>query len=213
MSASNRRVVIKGDPSEEPGEGCLEFRLTYEGPLKGANGKKTRAEHKHEIRRAFHPQLKRQFELNRGLAQFLKPSSEHGGRSFVEARADLNQRFGYRFMPMVTPGFELLCSLDILFLRPGERGGVLQGGDIDNRLKTLFDALCLPVDGSGVGLPREGEDPFYCLLLDDRLITHVAVETDVLLQPVSQPENANDARLVITVRLDPYVPTIANSMF
>lgn len=212
MSASHR-WVLKGDPSDIPDEDCVEFRLTYEGQLKGANGKKTRADHKHEIRRVFHPQIKRQFEINRGLAALLKPENEHGGRSFVEARADLNQRFGYRFMPMVTPGFELLCSLDILFLRPGPRGGLLQGGDIDNRLKTLFDALCLPVDASGVDSPHDGEDPFYCLLLDDKLITHVAVETDVLLQPVSTPENANDARLVITVRLDPYVPTIANSMF
>lgn len=207
------RWVLKGDPSDIPSEGCLEFRLTYEGQLKGANGKKTRADHKHEIRRAFHPQIKRQIEVHRSLASLLRPDKQYDGRSFVEARADLNQRFGYRFFPLVTPGFELLCSLDILFLRPGPRGGLLQGGDIDNRLKTLFDALCLPVDASGVDGPRDGEDPFYCLLLDDKLITHVAVETDVLLQPVSTPENSNDARLVITVRLEPYVSTISNSMF
>jgi 1,2-phenylacetyl-CoA epoxidase catalytic subunit len=38
-------------------EGMI-FRLTYEGILLGASRQDTRARHKHEIRRKFHPQLR-----------------------------------------------------------------------------------------------------------------------------------------------------------
>lgn len=52
-------------------------------------------------------------------------------------------------------------------------------GDIDNRLKTLFDALRLPNQTNelvGYDNPAPDENPFFCLLEDDSLITHVSVE-------------------------------------
>jgi hypothetical protein len=48
--------------------------------------------------------------------------------------------------------------------------------------------------------PSQDENPFYCLLEDDRLISKVSVDTDTLLQPIEKEPNANDARLVITVK-------------
>jgi hypothetical protein len=48
-------------------------------------------------------------------------------------------------------------------------------GDIDNRLKTLFDCLTLPDPNQGyeAETPAQDELPyFYCLLEDDRLICH-----------------------------------------
>ena len=51
-------IVLLDDPYNDPDEGeRLEFRLTYEGLLLGASRTDTRAQHKHEIRKAFHPQL------------------------------------------------------------------------------------------------------------------------------------------------------------
>lgn len=131
-------------------------------------------------------------------------------------RDALPERFqcgGYRFVPLVTEDLALICAIEILFLRPDPPGSLIQSGDIDNRLKTLFDALRMPgPDAAELGgnNPREDESPFYCLLQDDRLISRVSVETDVLLQPTS-PENAdnpNDARLLITVKLKPVNPTV-----
>lgn len=50
--------------------GRLEFKLTYEGRLYGSNSKgDTRAAHKHEIRRVFHPQLKRLWKLTPQLSE------------------------------------------------------------------------------------------------------------------------------------------------
>jgi hypothetical protein len=95
----------------------------------------------------------------------------------------------------------------VLFLRQGEPGNVLnRSGDIDNRLKTLFDALSMPSDQKQLGpflVPASDEEPFFCLLEDDSIITRATVESDTLLEAVSNPPNPNDVRVVITVRLRP----------
>lgn len=134
----------------------------------------------------------------------------------------LAQKFaygGFRFVPLVTQELTLACSIEILFLRPDSPGGaVINSGDLDNRLKTLFDALRVPSPGemNPKLTPQDDEDPFYCLLEDDRLITKVSVETDLLLQPVGNKRNQydpNDARLIITVRLRPAEFRYDNSVF
>ena len=82
----------------------------------------------------------------------------------------------------------------------------MASGDIDNRLKTIFDALRMPASKDELGgyeTPEEGETPFYCLLTDDKLISRVSVETDTLLQPTSLEAGDNDARLVILIKLRP----------
>src|SRR6185437_9442927 len=87
----------------------------------------------------------------------------------------------------------MVAELSITFLRPEPPGSlVTQGGDIDNRLKTLFDALRMPKDISELppgDAPAEGETPFFCLLEDDNLITKIAVNTDRLLKPPPKPSH------------------------
>ena len=49
------------------------------------------------------------------------------------------------FKPLVRRSLSLACALDILFLRHEERYNLMrQGGDLDGRIKTLFDALKMP---------------------------------------------------------------------
>src|ERR1700730_3830664 len=94
-----------------------------------------------------------------------------------------------------------------LFVNDGAPGDVLT--DIDNRLKTLFDALRKakgPQElgagtSSGQVAPDADEKPFYVLLEDDKLITDVAVTTDMLLQPVPDTPPAEAVRLVIEVTI------------
>ena len=95
----------------------------------------------------------------------------------------------------------MTCGLNILFLRRDSPGKVISGGDIDNRLKTLFDALSIPNRSQIVGTPESNESPFFCLLEDDSLITEVRVETDRLLTPLSANKNENDVVLVIGVEV------------
>lgn len=164
----------------------MEFRLLYEGPLQGQNA---RAEHKREIRRHFHPQLKRlwtQPPLSESpeLLTFPAPA---GKISVVEPRGAVH------FVPLVTRKLDLYAELNVLFLRPQPRGHLItDGGDIDNRLKTLLDALRMP---RAAQENRPGDDsapdesPFFCLLEDDSLVTRVTVEADQLL-------DANDPAIV-----------------
>ena len=114
---------------------------------------------------------------------------------------------------MVTEENGLICALDILMLRNGPPGQVRT--DIDNRLKTLFDALQMPnSDQLGGKTPEPDQDPFYVLLEDDRLITRVAVISDMLLEPVKGVDRDEDAvRLVIDVSVRPYRVTFENVDF
>ena len=70
-------------------------------------------------------------------------------------------------------------------------------GDIDNRIKTLFDALKVPSKADLDVERPESTEPFFCLLEDDALITNFSVETDRLLGTPSMP--ANQVHLVIEV--------------
>lgn len=216
--------VLKQGLSDPLGD-YVEFKLTYEGQLLGASRSSSRAEHKHEIRRVFHRQLRELWKvypyLNVGMEQFnyneaFDDAFQAGkeGRemrkwpTLLEWLAQNYTRCGYRFVPLLTKNMSASCSVKILFLRTDFPGAILRSGDIDNRLKTLFDALRMvnSVDElGGYRTPGYGEDPFFCLLEDDSLIDHLSVETDTLLQPISPDRDldVNDARLVISVRLRP----------
>jgi hypothetical protein len=197
----------------------VEFRLTYQGLLlaesQKASAQNARATHKQEIRKWFHPQLRRFWEIHPYLKKARTvPASGSGVTPFGTPRTDYTvpkladrfSRFGYKFVPLVIREMDLLCSIDVLFLRSDPPGSVFSAGDIDNRLKTLFDGLIVPREPSQVGQhtePTTDEDPFYCLLEDDSLITKVSVETDTLLSPISSPPNPADARVIVTVRIKP----------
>lgn len=102
----------------------MNFTLTYDGDLK-ANGS---VKHKHALRRAFHRQLS-QFWKATPFSELKNPSES------------LTTNIGkYRFFPMVSAARNEIAELQVQMLRPGVGPGFIigQGGDIDNRLKTLF---------------------------------------------------------------------------
>jgi hypothetical protein len=191
----------------------LEFRLLFEGTLPPSGGSNTRPAEKHQIRQSFHPQLRRLWKLNASLRQY----AEHAGKATVpglsqDEKIELGltsigkefARESFQFVPLVTPALDLRCNLDILLLRPEEDRFIFKQGDIDGQLKTLFDALRLPIgltETGGIG-PLDDENPFFCLLQDDRLISEVRVTTDqLLLLPGTRQLNANDCYAVIRVNL------------
>lgn len=178
---------------------------------------------KHDIRRQFLPQLKHLWQVHPNLQQYLifrgchvaenvqKLSQEEIRKSGLVSIADTWRVNGFRFVPLIEERYCLACSLDILFLRVGGPGNLIKNGDIDNRVKTLFDALKMP-KGNELGAlsPQDGEDPFYCLLEDDKLISEVKVTTDRLLWPPDKAMRGKklDAHIVISVKA---VPTQFNS--
>jgi hypothetical protein len=196
----------------------VEFRLTYDGVLLGASRNNTRSEHKHAIRRVFHAQLKRLWATAPHLkdAEHVTTTAKYPNGEVVVAggpkyNADRFRLGKYRLVPLATRELDLVCGIDVLFLRYDQPGQtLLQSGDIDNRLKTLFDALRIPQVGESCPDPAPDEDPFFCLLEDDSMITHLSVTTDVLLEP---NKDINDVRLIITTKIWPTRVTFANIGF
>lgn len=212
--------VIEREPWDYPEAVPLEFRLTYEGPLHSTQRDPendqflpvSKRDHKRAIRRVFHAQLRHLWEvtpfLRRGVtggpyeAEIGSWKDGETPAFTPDALAARHSHYGFGFVPLATEDLGLQCGLDILFLRPDPPGKLVQSGDIDNRLKTLFDCLRVPVAGEGwhALAPAEDELPFFCLMEDDRLISKIAVETDMLLDPKA---GQNDVRLVIKVTLRP----------
>ena len=164
----------------------MEFRLIYEGPLRGQGAKST---HKWEIRRALHPQLQRLWQEHplRDAADTLLAHPPQPDKVSV-----IVEKGGLLFAPLVTQRLNLYAELSVLLFRQQPRGALItDGGDIDNRLKTLLDGLRVP-HGSMEGrteLPTDPDPtPFYCLLEDDSLVSKVSVESEQLLRPARPDE-------------------------
>lgn len=175
----------------------MNFTLTYDGVLK-ANGD---IKHKQEIRREFHLQLQ---ELWKGSSIDLSDSKSKNLKIAVGK---------FTFFPLVTAGRNELAELQIIMLRPGQGPGYIigHGGDIDNCLKTLFDSLRMPKDNNEIpsnDKPTESEDPFFCLLEDDKFITNLSVATDRLLEPCG---SKSYVKLIIRVQIKS-VPVMGASM-
>jgi hypothetical protein len=86
------------------------------------------------------------------------------------------------YLPLVRKSNRLIAELDIFLLRNEAPGRIIvSGGDIDNRLKTLFDALRCPQSAGEAGSQSHTHSEIYTLLEDDSLITAVSVRTDRLL--------------------------------
>lgn len=168
----------------------MRFRLFYRGNLQ-ANA---RAQQKAELRKLFHSQLELLWQQDPlvNISKYIDPD-------YKPDECYLGERRGSTiFYPIVSEKIWTIAELDILMLRPGEPGSIwVGGGDIDNRLKTLFDSLKVPDVNSG---DYHAEHPrMFCLLQDDKLITRVSVETDRLLDPVIGTKN--EVVLVIQVHV------------
>src|SRR5437879_2426081 len=137
----------------------MEFRLFYDGPLKSNRGPVD----KQVLRREFHRQLKDLVDR--------KPMEPF--KRLVKAkhkRATLIELGGFTFIPLIAEQLDHVAMLSITLLTAEEPGrAVTQAGDLDNRIKTLLDALRVPKSVSELpkdDRPLDGETPFYCLLED-----------------------------------------------
>ncbi len=110
----------------------------------------------------------------------------------------------FRFAPLVCDKLKLLAEIELVLLRPIAPGALIRsGGDIDNQLKTLFDALRCPQNLNELptgDAPGEGEDPFFTLLDDDERIVDLRVSVDRLL---SVPEDDRSVHATLFIRTRP----------
>jgi hypothetical protein len=195
----------------------MKFTLIYDGDLPASgNAPKPRAAA--DIRDIFHPQLAELWRTNLALkklrydARVYKRPAHYGWSEDPHANFDAEppplppdmidltapiEEGGRKFIPLVRKSLGLACGINLLFLRKEQNGGlILQSGDLDNRLKTLFDALRKPsVDEADANPPSV--DPLYCLLESDSLVMDFAVKTDRLLSPISNRKH--EVRLIVEV--------------
>lgn len=189
----------------------VEFRLMYKGKLPAQNSGGGFIKEKHLVRRQLHRQLRELWQQN----TFLKNNAELSTQvlddkgeliktiSNLERNSLKYERCGYKCVPLITKDRNLACTIDILFLRRDGPGNLVKsGGDIDNRIKVLFDGLRMPDNCDEVrGMPPEpDEDIFFCLLEDDSLITEVNITTDRLLTPLETGESIHDVFIVLSVK-------------
>lgn len=201
----------------------IDFTLVYRGPLPSATQTDKRRSEKHAVRLALSPQLRslwrtqpplsgfwdylagfpraRKSELKNGQLipdRRIAPDPlglDEGPHQYMELR-------GARYRPVMTRLNGLRCHLDIKFLRPGEAGAIVRhDGDLDNRLKVLFDALRLPHSESEIDPAPPTPPDVYCLLEDDALITKFSIEAQTLLEPddedASRPQTYVELHLAV----------------
>lgn len=214
----------------------MHFTLTYRGSLPCQGKNDARKAEKHEIRRAFSTQLWELWQQKPILRHAVREWSSFATQSGLRAdekyaalkkyEEELDQ-YGERkhiirsfergqalFVPLVSSHLNLICELDILFLRaepPGKLFTTNHAGDLDNRLKVLFDALRMPADVNELPPafePSPGEQICYCLLENDNLVTAVRLESERLLDvPASTP---NLVELVVRVAIKTEHLTLKN---
>jgi hypothetical protein len=198
----------------------MRFRLVYQGRLP-ASGNSPKPTFVRDIRDQFHGQLKALWESHIALKHLLqraivlkepdkyiisaKPSPFYEERDIEKCppqdhEVDLCAQIArgtQRFMPLVRKSLNLNCELNVLFLRKEDPGAlVLQGGDIDNRIKLLFDALKVPDVDEATKHPQ-AQDLTYCLMESDSLIFRFDIDSDRLLFP--KDEKIDEVFLVIEV--------------
>jgi hypothetical protein len=118
---------------------------------------------------------------------------------FIDLSSDI-EHSGKLFKPLVRSSLDLTCSLHILFLRKEDPGAlVMQGGDLDGRIKTLFDALRMPTADEEKH-NNSTHERLFCLMESDTLISHFEVESDRLLFP--QTTAPHEVHLIIDVSIN-----------
>ncbi len=210
----------------------MELRLIYQGQLVSSGNRDKKGAVKNAIRKQVSDQLFSFWKLHPILKQHLRPhwntsdispSTYHPeiSQTTLEERdwpipqisedhsETMADAFGRRYergipiVPLVNKEFGFVCSLDILFLRPELPGQLFTpSGDIDNRIKTLLDALKVPVESDKLSDPAL-PPLLFCLLADDALVTDLNITTDRLYTPPDPTNTHPDSHvhLVIKVRV------------
>ena len=178
----------------------MRFTLFYSGKLP-PNGK---SKEKWRIRRCIEPQLRRLWDARpfKDIAKYIDPH-------YDPDNCYVGKRVGkFEFIPCISTTLNMRTELQIRILSSQNPGDLLRGSDIDNRLKTLLDALSIPSEQQ---IPddanAETDGRVFCLLEDDKLVTRIDVSNDRLL---SVADNSMDMIVLVDVHPVAFSVTMAN---
>lgn len=152
----------------------MEFCLHYYGKLKSRDN----AAGKHAIRQALHEQVKSLCTLEQFSHTF---EGDHKGTRKANEKPMFVEFGDKRYWFLISEDLATVVDINITILVPHEVGRIVQnGGDIDNRVKTLFDALRIPSVTSEIPSSDSfnySDGGMYCLLQDDKLINRVSIRS------------------------------------
>jgi hypothetical protein len=166
------------------------FTLIYQGdlPPRGSPAEKW------NIRRQLEPQLRKLWTvppldaMQKYTDPSYRPNDCYVGR----------MRGAIEYVPLVRDRLKLRAKIAVQLLSGDLPGGLVNAGDIDNRLKTLLDALAIPTNQA---VPQSAiVDPdgrMFVLLEDDVRITELTISTDRLL---SVPTSSRHCLAVLRVQ-------------
>ena len=171
----------------------MRFSLKYEGELKSSNSSKTHVVDKNRLRWHFSGQLQQLFARG-NFSKFPKvegvvAGADTGGR--IVFSWDVHSFNGIEFVAVLDRSFQVACSLKIQMDRPERPGSLFQRngentGDLDNRVKTLFDSLRMPHNENEV--TRDSKNPSrnfcMCLFEDDSMVTELGILTRPSLEDI-----------------------------
>jgi hypothetical protein len=196
-------------PLQPPrGDELMIFTLRYTGDLKSSGNTGGRGKDKQGLREHFHPQLERIWsrhtvlkKINRETLTEPVKAQDRWEPPYPNALKIDSHLFrcmvrGASFIPLITASMEVHCHLSLRIGRPVRVGTIFAGGDIDGRLKTLFDALTVPKDDGQVPDGTTARE-YLCLLSDDDLITALSISSYELLGGAT--ENWVDIDLEVTI--------------
>ena len=105
-------------------------------------------------------------------------------------------------IPLIRNSLYLACAVDVLFLRHEEPYSLMrQGGDLDGRIKTLFDAMKMPDPKNEYVGATPKADPLYVVLEDDALISDVSIKSGRLLGASTKDKHAVRLTIDVTVKV------------
>lgn len=152
----------------------MEFCLHYSGRLRSQD----RAAGKHKIRQELHEQICALAKCDAFAGLLL---DDLQGKRKPGERAMYTEHAGKRYWFLIPEHLKIAVDINITILVPHDVGVVVHnGGDIDNRVKTLFDSLRVPAAPSEIPASDDfdySKGGMYCLLQDDKLINRVSIQT------------------------------------
>ncbi len=199
----------------------VEIALNYRGPLPNSrsNGAKLA---KTRIRQQLHHQfdgLCRNSDLFRDA---LRDDLAHATIKSGDQRAEVSGapygsfyivefRGGVQFVPLLSRWNRRVCELTVQLWRRADPGEILDpGGDVDNRVKTLFDGLRIPHSEDEIHPTAGTFGRCFCLLEDDALITKLTISTHKMYRPIEGDEDTTYAELNMYVTVKATFPSVSN---
>jgi hypothetical protein len=173
----------------------LRFSLKYEGELKSTTDRRTRVADKNRLRWHFSDQLEALLcrgDFSRIQTRNREPDNETGnGITLDLSKIGGGEIKGVYYIPVIDRTFIAVCSLAIRLDRSERPGSLFEhgndgDGDLDNRLKTLLDALRVP-HNENEARQHETEPnkrTCVCLFEDDSMVTALNIETRPSLRPL-----------------------------